>query len=103
MLLDFFMEKQLLDLLRCPKTGQYLTLEADENGSQLIDVGWLISEDGQNRYPIRNGIPRFVPQSNYADNFGMQWNHFRQTQLDSHSNFPISTNRFWLATDWSPA
>ena len=103
MLFKFCMKTQLLELLRCPTTGQYLTLEADENGSQLIDVCWLISEDGQNRYPIRNGIPRFVPQSNYADNFGMQWNHFRQTQLDSHSGFPISTDRFWLATDWSPA
>lgn len=96
------MKTELLELLRCPKTGQRLTLEADGNNSQLIDVGWLVSEDGQHRYPIRNGIPRFVPQSNYADNFGMQWNHFRQTQLDSHSGLSISTDRFWLATNWSP-
>jgi hypothetical protein len=75
-----------------------LTLEADGKNSQLIDVGWLVSEDGQHRYPIRSGIPRFVPESNYADNFGVQWNHFRQTQLDSHSGLPISSGRFWLAT-----
>jgi 2-polyprenyl-3-methyl-5-hydroxy-6-metoxy-1,4-benzoquinol methylase len=94
---------KLLELLRCPTTGQSLTLEADGNNSQLIDVGWLVSEDGQHRYPIRNGIPRFVPESNYADNFGMQWNHFRQTQLDSHSGQPISSDRFWLSTNWTPA
>ena len=97
------MKTELLELLRGPTTGQHLTLEADGNNSQLIDVGWLVSEDGQHRYPIRNGIPRFVPQSNYADNFGMQWNHFRQIQLDSHSGLPISSDRFWLATNWTPA
>jgi 2-polyprenyl-3-methyl-5-hydroxy-6-metoxy-1,4-benzoquinol methylase len=67
-----------------------------------LDSGWLISEDGKHRYPIRGGIPRFVPDSNYADNFGMQWNHFAKTQLDSHSGHPISTERFWKATGWRP-
>jgi 2-polyprenyl-3-methyl-5-hydroxy-6-metoxy-1,4-benzoquinol methylase len=42
-----------------------------------------------------------VPASNYADNFGMQWNRFRKTQLDSHSGQPISADRFWKATGWS--
>lgn len=97
------MKTELLELLRCPTTGQRLTLETVGNDSKLIDVDWLVSEDGQHRFPIRNGITRFVPHSNYADNFGMQWNHFRQTQLDSHSGLSISTDRFWLATGWSPA
>ena len=97
------MKKELLALLRCPKSGQRLLLQdADGAGSSEIESGWLVSEDGQHRYPIRNGIPRFVPQTNYADNFGMQWNHFRQTQLDSHSGHPISADRFWKATGWSP-
>jgi 2-polyprenyl-3-methyl-5-hydroxy-6-metoxy-1,4-benzoquinol methylase len=84
------MKTELLELLRCPKTGQ------------VVDAGWLVSEDGHNRYPIHNNIPRFVPQTNYADNFGMQWNHFRQTQLDSYSGHSISANRSWKATGWSP-
>lgn len=75
-------------------------LGREENNSQEIESGWLFSEDGQHRYPIRNGIPRFVPESNYADNFGMQWNHFSKTQLDSHSGHPISADRFWEATGW---
>ena len=70
------MKAELLDLLRCPTTGQRLTLEAVVNDSKLIDMGWLVSKDGQHRYHIRNDILRFVPQTNYADNFGMQWNHF---------------------------
>lgn len=96
------MKTELLELLRCPKTGQRLVLQGADVLGQEIESGWLVSEDRQHRYPVRNGIPRFVPQSNYADNFGMQWNHFRQTQLDSHSGLPISTDRFWLATGWSP-
>lgn len=60
-----------------------------------------MSSDGLNRYPIRAAIPRFVPESNYADNFGMQWNKFRQTQLDSFSGHPISANRFWTSTGWA--
>lgn len=96
------MKTELLELLRCPKTGQRLMLQ-DPNGlSQDNYVGWLVSEDGQTRYPVSDNIPRFVPQSNYANNFGMQWNHFRQTQLDSYSGHPISADRFWKATGWSP-
>ena len=95
------MKIELLELLRCPKTGQRLRLENGNSDSQEIEEDWLISADGQQRYPVQRGIPRFVPQSNYADNFGMQWNHFCQTQLDS-SGHPISTERFWLATGWKP-
>lgn len=99
------MKTELLHYLRCPKSGQQLVLETGAeatNQSSNIDSGWLISKDGNHRYPIRNGIPRFVPESNYADNFGMQWNHFAKTQLDSHSGIPISGERFWGATGWNP-
>lgn len=68
-----------------------------------IRSGTLVSEDEAQRYPVREFIPRFVPQSNYADNFGLQWNRFRQTQLDSFSGRPISAGRFWKATAWRRA
>jgi 2-polyprenyl-3-methyl-5-hydroxy-6-metoxy-1,4-benzoquinol methylase len=96
------MKHQLLERLCCPKTGKKLTLEAAELIGDEIVNGWLVSVDGQYRYPVRNSIPRFVPEENYADNFGMQWNHFRHTQLDSYSGHPISANRFWEATGWLP-
>jgi 2-polyprenyl-3-methyl-5-hydroxy-6-metoxy-1,4-benzoquinol methylase len=95
------MNPALLELLRCPHTGQALTLEAPEERERRIRSGWLVSADGAHRYPVRDFIPRFVPQSNYADSFGMQWNHFRRTQLDSYSGQPISAARFWKATGWS--
>jgi len=96
------MKLELLQLLRCPQSGQRLVLEESVDNEKNINSGWLISEDYQYRYPIYKGIPRFVPESNYADNFGMQWNYFSKTQLDSHSGHPISADRFWKATSWVP-
>jgi SAM-dependent methyltransferase len=93
---------ELLETLRCPKTGQRLVLEQPEYHAERVHSGRLVSEGGAHRYAIRDFIPRFVPESNYADNFGMQWNKFRQTQLDSYSGHPISANRFWQATGWRP-
>jgi SAM-dependent methyltransferase len=96
------MRLQLIEHLRCPETGQRLLLEHPEYHEDQVYSGWLITGCGQHCYPIRDSIPRFVPESNYADNFGMQWNKFRKTQLDSYSGHPISANRFWKATAWSP-
>lgn len=94
------MKTELLNLLRCPQSGQRLKLVDCVQQTCGVRSGWLVSEDGLHRYPIRNFVPRFVPDSNYADNFGMQWNTFRKTQLDSHSGHPISAERFWKATGW---
>ena len=95
------MRQSLLDQLKCPATQQKLRLESG-SASEPIDEDVLVSEDGQHRYPVRKGVPRFVPETNYADNFGMLWNHFARTQLDSHSGHPISADRFWKATGWKP-
>jgi SAM-dependent methyltransferase len=95
------MKTILLDLLRCPRSGQPLELDAPVNEGEVRE-GALRTRDGAHSYPIRNGIPRFVPETGYADNFGMQWNKFARTQLDSHTGHPISADRFWLSTGWSP-
>lgn len=96
------MKRELLQILRCPTSGEPLVIESDQAQSPSVEAGTLVTTSGRNRYPIVNGIPRFVPRSNYADNFGMQWNKFRQTQLDSFSGHPISADRFWRATNWRP-
>lgn len=102
------MKYSLINRLRCPVRGQPLHLQnslGDPLAASAVDLveGWLVSEDGKHRYPLRGGIPRFVPTSNYADNFGMQWNKFSRTQLDSHSGHPITSERFWSATGWKPS
>ena len=96
------MQKELLEVIRCPKTGQSLTLSNPQYFDGRIESARLLSEDGEHCYPVENFVPRFVAQSNYADNFGIQWNKFRRTQLDSFSGHPISSERFWKATGWSP-
>ena len=44
-------------------------------------------------FSIINNIPRFVPCNNYADSFGLQWNTYKQTQLDSYTKTTISQDR----------
>ena len=44
-------------------------------------------------FPIIKNIPRFVPTENYASSFGLQWNEFRLTQLDSFTGLTISRDR----------
>jgi len=65
-----------------PKTGQTLNNQGDH----------LISESGE-QFPIVKGIPRFVPQDNYASAFGLQWKTYAKTQLDSFSNTRITQDR----------
>jgi SAM-dependent methyltransferase len=96
------MQPKIVEILRCPQTGDELRLEDAVFSDGRIKSGWLISEKG-NRYPVKDFIPRFVPASNYADNFGMQWNKFPKTQLDSYSGLPISSERFWKSTEWKSA
>ncbi len=88
---------------------QYLakcyTLEVSEQDKVTGDIGTgtLIPRDtARQSAKIVNGIPRFVPQRNYAENFGLQWNLFHSAQLDSHLGKPISFNRFWNSTRWKP-
>lgn len=96
------MKIQLIDLLRCPLTQKKLLITNSISSGEDIISGLLTTECGKYSYHIKNSIPRFVPTSNYADNFGMQWNHFRQTQLDSYSGQAISKDRFFHATGWLP-
>ena len=51
-------------------------------------------------YPLKQGLPRFVPQDNYAASFGFQWNQHARTQLDSHTGRSISRDRLFGVTGW---
>jgi SAM-dependent methyltransferase len=54
--------------------------------------GALVGPAGE-RFAVVGGVPRFVPNDNYADSFGHQWKRFRKTQLDSYSGLSISRER----------
>ena len=81
-----------LDIFCCP---------ACRSGLTRSDPGLLRCGGCTATYPIRDGIPRFVPDANYAGSFGFQWNRFRRTQLDSFSGVPISHARFVRQTGWT--
>lgn len=62
----------------------------------------LVDEGGAS-FPIIRGIPRFCPANNYADSFGVQWNAFRLTQIDSDADGQrLSQSRFFAETAWTP-
>lgn len=77
--------------------------QTDPGDRDRILSGRLVPrESGRDEVEIENGIPRFVPKQNYASNFGLQWNTFRSTQLDSRNGLWLSFRRFWSSTRWKP-
>ncbi len=75
-----------------PATG--LPLETDGDA--------LASATGE-RYPVRDGIPRFVADDGYAESFGEQWQRWRTVQLDSAGAHDHSRERLYAGTGWTPA
>ena len=90
-----------LSILRCPKSGEQLDI-IPNNTKNIIKKNstYLISESRNFKYPIIKNVIRFVEKDNYAQNFGLQWNFFSKTQLDSFSGQSISYDRFWKSTGW---
>jgi SAM-dependent methyltransferase len=97
------MHRSTLSLLRCPGCGGALAVAGDDDARPEIEEGRLACAGCGGSWPIERGIPRFVPRANYAKNFGVQWNLFRKTQLDSHTGRPISRDRLLRFTGWREA
>jgi SAM-dependent methyltransferase len=71
------------------------------NNKLLTPVSEKLVDDEGNSFPVINGVPRFVEEHNYTDNFGFQWNKFQKTQIDRESkNSNFSKERFFTATNW---
>lgn len=95
------MREQLLDVLAEPGTGSRLELQNARGNDHGIDEGTLVSAETGKTYPIVRGIPRFVDASNYTASFGMQWNAFRDVQIDSVVGGGLSRARFDAETLWT--
>lgn len=93
------MKPELLKILVDPKTKEPLTLKNAVYTKGEIETGELVSAAG-NSFLIRNGIPRFVDINNYTGSFGLQWNRFAKTQLDSVTGRSYSRNRFENEVKW---
>jgi SAM-dependent methyltransferase len=71
------------------------------NKKLLSLVAVELKDDDGKAFKIVNGVPRFVEEHNYTDNFGFQWNKFQKTQIDRESkNSTFSKERFFAATNW---
>lgn len=89
-----------LEVYRCPACLAALTLGGKEQEpSSTIEAGALKCEGCGAEYTISNSIPRFVPLTNYADSFGLEWNSFSRTQLDRAWQ-DLYRTRFFYTTDF---
>jgi len=67
-----------------PVTGEPLQLTTDGEA-------WISTS--RERYPIVNGIPRFVASEEYAAGFGLEWRTHSKIQLDSWNGLTLSRDR----------
>jgi ubiquinone/menaquinone biosynthesis C-methylase UbiE len=82
-----------IQLLECLKCKSRLLLE--NNQYRCSNCSSL--------FPIVKNVPRFVPSENYAGSFGLQWNRFEKTQIDSSLQTNRSQQRFTTETLWDSA
>ena len=105
------MKRELLDLIVCPDCAEDLSLEVERESGDQVEAGTLTCPSGH-RFPIRDAVPRFVPDDSYADAFGIEWNEFRTAhlqqftgldyldrQLQDHLDFPLDQLDGKLALD----
>jgi SAM-dependent methyltransferase len=96
------MRRETIADLVCPECHENLALRpgaVEEDGT--IKTGELLCEKEASVFPIRDHVPRFVPDSGYTENFGQQWNLFRRTQIDKFNGTSLSRDRFYSGTGWS--
>jgi SAM-dependent methyltransferase len=80
------MHPKFLSILICPQTGQELKLISectDDKG--FIITGQLITYDGNIKYDIYNGVPRFVAKENYTSSFGYEWKKWSRIQFEDEN------------------
>ncbi len=84
------MKEDFIARFRCPECS---------GGIHELDTV-LVCDKCCRRFPVRGGIPRFVPTENYCASFGMQWNLHPRVQLDSVNGLGLSRGRLLAGTGW---
>jgi SAM-dependent methyltransferase len=90
-----------LQYLVCPRCGGDLVVSSIEwrHGASL-ERARLTCPACLDAYPVVRGIPRFVPNENYASSFGVEWTLHAKTQHDSYTGLKLSETRFFEETRW---
>ncbi len=83
--------KRIRQHLCDPVTGAALQFEGDA----------YVSEDGR-RFPIINGVSRFVESDQYVQSFSFEWNVHDRTQLDIYRDDRPSEREFVAKTAFTP-
>lgn len=90
------MHRALLEWLRCPVCRT--TLQADSDVDPLME-GVLRCAAGTHQFPVRRGVPRFVPEDAYTSSFSYEWQRFARTQLDSSTGRHDTRDRLQASLD----
>ncbi len=96
------MQLRLLEWLVCPNCSGNLKANATAHLHGAIEQGMLLCLACDKKYPVINGIPRFVSGDAYSSSFGHQWNKYPRLQLDSENGTNFSYERFFSITAWRP-
>lgn len=80
---------RILPILCDPATGESLKYE---------ERHFICSNS---RFPIIDGVPRFVPGDRYTGSFSFEWNTHRNTQLDCFTKDRSSEEQFVMKTGFS--
>src|SRR5262249_25504546 len=92
-----------IEVIVCPSCKERLSLRAAVRIDSEILEGSLACYGCKVSFPIRAGVPRFVPRGAYARSFGSQWNWFRTVQLDSLNTTAASERALRATTGWADA
>ena len=95
------MRPRLAELLACPECSGPLRLEIQQSDNEEILAGLLGCPKCRCHFPIRDGIPRFVPSDAYMSSSNFEWKRWRRTKFDAESR-KLSESAFVISTGTRP-
>jgi uncharacterized protein YbaR (Trm112 family) len=92
---------RLTELLACPECSGPLRLDIQQSDKEEILAGLLGCPKCRCDFPIRDGIPRFVPSDAYMSSSSFEWKLRRRTPFDTESR-KFSESTFVASTGTRP-
>ncbi len=95
------MKPRLAELLACPECSGPLRLDIQQSDKEEILAGLLGCPKCRCDFPIRDGIPRFVPSEAYMSSSSFESKYWRRTPFDTESR-KLSESTFVASTGTRP-
>lgn len=96
------MRLNALDYLACPECQGALRHEGAAPSLAEIDEGSLDCAGCGVKFPIKNGIPRFVSTESYAGSFGYEWRELFPWRTEDNLDSKEEEAIFRVKTGWQP-